>query len=59
MAQIALAWLPSKPAVACRSLVPPTPSTCRKPVVALEIRLAQDETAALEEPYLPQDSYWW
>jgi len=28
-------------------------------VAALEVRLTDDEIAALEEPYAAQDSYWW
>ena len=59
MAQIALAWVLSKPAVAC----PIVGATKRKhledAVAALEVKLTKDEMTALEEPYTAQDNYWW
>jgi aryl-alcohol dehydrogenase-like predicted oxidoreductase len=59
MAQIALAWVLSKPAVAC----PIVGATKRKhledAVGALEVKLTKDEMTALEEPYTAQDNYWW
>ena len=59
MAQVALAWVLSKPVVAC----PIVGATKRKhledAVAALEVKLTQDEMTALEEPYTAQDNYWW
>ena len=58
MAQIALAWVLSKPVVF--PIVGATkPHHLGDAVAALDISLADDEIAALDEPYTPQDNYWW
>lgn len=59
MAQIALAWLLSKPAVACPIVGATRSEHLQDAVAALEVRLTHDQTAALEEPYTAQDNYWW
>lgn len=53
MAQVALAWVLSKPVVS----FPIVGAT--KPVAALGIDLTDDEVSALEAPYRAQDNYWW
>jgi 1-deoxyxylulose-5-phosphate synthase len=59
MAQIALAWVLSKPAVACPIVGATKPKHLDDAVAALEVELTEDETAALEDPYTTQDNYWW
>ena len=59
MAQIALAWVLSKPAVACPIVGATKPKHLADAVAALEVKLSEDETRALEEPYTAQDNYWW
>lgn len=53
MAQIALAWLLAKPAVAAPIVGATKPHHLEDAVAALSIKLAPEETAALEEPYTP------
>ena len=59
MAQIALAWVLSKPAVSCPIVGATKPKHLADAVAALEVKLTQDEITALEEPYTAQDNYWW
>ncbi|WP_433796488.1 aldo/keto reductase [Actinoplanes sp. CA-252034] len=59
MAQVALAWLLSKPAVSCPIVGATKPHHLQDAVAALDIELTDGEIAALEAPYLPQDNYWW
>jgi aryl-alcohol dehydrogenase-like predicted oxidoreductase len=59
MAQVALAWVLSKPVVSCPIVGATKPNHLQDAVAALELHLTDDETAALEAPYLPQDNYWW
>ena len=59
MAQIALAWVMSKPVVSFPIVGATKPHHLRDAVAALDITLTDDEVAALEEPYTPQDNYWW
>ena len=59
MAQIALAWVLSKPAVSCPIVGATKPKHLADAVAALDIKLTQDEITALEEPYTAQDNYWW
>ena len=59
MAQIALAWVLSKPVVSFPIVGATKPHHLRDAVAALDITLTDDEIAALEEPYTPQDNYWW
>ncbi|MER7004542.1 aldo/keto reductase [Dactylosporangium sp. NPDC000555] len=59
MAQVALAWVLSKPAVSCPIVGATKPHHLQDAVTALDVDLTDDELAALEDPYLPQDNYWW
>ena len=42
-----------------RSWAPPSRTTCRTPSPPWTSTLTDGEIAALEEPYTPQDNYWW
>jgi 1-deoxyxylulose-5-phosphate synthase len=59
MAQVALAWLLSKPAVSCPIVGATKPHHLQDAVAALDLHLDEDETAVLERHYTPQDNYWW
>jgi aryl-alcohol dehydrogenase-like predicted oxidoreductase len=59
MAQVALAWVLSKPVVSCPIVGATKPHHLQDAVAALEITLTDQEIAELEAPYLPQDNYWW
>jgi aryl-alcohol dehydrogenase-like predicted oxidoreductase len=59
MAQVALAWVLSKPVVSCPIVGATKPHHLQDAVAALEVRLSEEEIAELEAPYLPQDNYWW
>lgn len=59
MAQIALAWVLSKPVVSCPIVGATKPHHLQHAVAALEVDLSEDEVAALERPYIAQDNYWW
>jgi aryl-alcohol dehydrogenase-like predicted oxidoreductase len=59
MAQVALAWVLSKPVVACPVVGATKPRHLRDAVAALDLELTDGEIAALEDGYTPQDNYWW
>ncbi|MBX9244345.1 aldo/keto reductase [Actinotalea ferrariae] len=59
MAQVALAWVLSRPVVACPIVGATKPHHLADAVAALDLRLTAEEIAALEEPYTTQDNYWW
>ncbi len=59
MAQVALAWLLSKPVVACPIVGATKPHHLADAVAALDVVLSDEEVATLEEPYTAQDNYWW
>ncbi|MEV6302459.1 aldo/keto reductase [Actinoplanes sp. NPDC051861] len=59
MAQVALAWVLSKPVVSCPIVGATKPHHLADAVAALGLRLTEDEITALEAPYRPQDNYWW
>ena len=59
MARIALAWVLSKPVVSCPIVGATKPHHLTDAVAALDIKLTDDEIAALEQPYTAQDNYWW
>jgi 1-deoxyxylulose-5-phosphate synthase len=59
MAQVALAWLLSRPAVSCPIVGATKPHHLQDAVRALEVDLTDEEVMGLEEPYAPQDNYWW
>ena len=52
-AQVALAWLLQKPGVTSPIIGASKPHHLEDAVAALELKLAAEEMAALEEPYLP------
>jgi aryl-alcohol dehydrogenase-like predicted oxidoreductase len=59
MARVALAWVLSKPVVACPIVGATKPHHLQDAVAALDLRLSDGEVAALESGYTPQDNYWW
>jgi aryl-alcohol dehydrogenase-like predicted oxidoreductase len=59
MAQVALAWVLSKPVVAAPIVGATKPHHLADAVAALELRLTDDEIERLEAPYTPQAPYWW
>ncbi|MFC7531477.1 aldo/keto reductase [Actinoplanes sp. GCM10030250] len=59
MAQVALAWVLSKPVVSCPIVGATKPNHLQDAVAALEVGLTADEVAELEAPYQAQDNYWW
>ena len=59
MAQVALAWVLSNPVVSCPIVGATKPHHLRDAVAALDLTLADAEITQLEEPYTPQDNYWW
>jgi aryl-alcohol dehydrogenase-like predicted oxidoreductase len=59
MAQVALAWVLSKPVVSCPIVGATKPHHLQDAVAALDLALTDGEIAGLEEPYTPQDNYWW
>ena len=58
MAQVALAWVLSKPVVSA-PIVATEAHRLADAVAALEVTLTDDEVRSLEEPYTPQAPYWW
>jgi aryl-alcohol dehydrogenase-like predicted oxidoreductase len=52
-AQVALAWLLSKPAIASPIVGATKPHHLQGAVVALSLALTYEEIASLEEPYTP------
>ncbi|SDT16911.1 Predicted oxidoreductase [Actinoplanes derwentensis] len=59
MAQVALAWVLSKPVVSCPIVGATKPHHLNDAVASLALDLTEDEIAELEAPYQPQDNYWW
>lgn len=59
MAQVALAWVLSKPVVACPIVGATKPHHLTDAVAALDVHLTPDEIQALQDPYTAQDNYWW
>ena len=59
MAQIALAWVLSKPVVSFPIVGATKPHHLPDAVAALHITLTEEEIGSLEKPYTPQDNYWW
>ena len=59
MAQVALAWVLSKPVVACPIVGATKPNHLADATAALELSLVDAEIVALEGAYTPQDNYWW
>ena len=59
MSQVALAWLLTKPVVSAPIVGATKPHHLADAAAAVEVRLTDDETQQLEEPYTPQAPYWW
>jgi aryl-alcohol dehydrogenase-like predicted oxidoreductase len=53
MAQVALAWLMTKPAITAPIVGATKPHHLQDAVAAVELKLTADEVQALEEPYVP------
>ncbi len=59
MAQVALAWVLSKPVVSCPIVGATKPKHLTDAVAALDLCLTDAEIVELERHYTPQDNYWW
>jgi aryl-alcohol dehydrogenase-like predicted oxidoreductase len=59
MAQVALAWVLSKPVVSCPIVGATKPHHLQDAAAALDLNLTPEETTALEKHYTPQPNYWW
>lgn len=59
MAQVALAWVLSKPVVSTPIVGATKAHHLPDAVAALNLRLTDEEITELERPYTPQDNYWW
>ena len=59
MAQVALAWVLSKPVVTAPIVGATKPHHLTDAVAALDLTLTPDEIQRLEAPYVPQQPYWW
>ena len=58
MAQVALAWLLTKPVVSSPIIGATKPRHLADAVAALDVTLTPDEIQLLEAPYTPQAPYW-
>jgi len=59
MAQVALAWVLSKPVVSAPIVGATKPQHLADAVAALDVQLTEDEVLAMEEPYSTQPPYWY
>ena len=59
MAQVAMAWVLSKPVVAAPIVGATKPHHLADAAAALEIQLSDEEIHDLEQPYTTQPPYWW
>jgi aryl-alcohol dehydrogenase-like predicted oxidoreductase len=59
MAQVAMAWVLSKPVVAAPVVGATKPHHLVDAAAAVDLRLTDDEVRRLEEPYTTQPAYWW
>jgi 1-deoxyxylulose-5-phosphate synthase len=59
MAQVALAWVLSKPVVSCPIVGATKPHHLADAVASLDLSLTDAELTELEQHYTPQDNYWW
>jgi aryl-alcohol dehydrogenase-like predicted oxidoreductase len=59
MAQVALAWVLTKPMVAAPIVGATKPQHLADAVASLDLELNDDEIRRLETPYIPQVPYWW
>ena len=58
MAQVALAWVLTKPVVSCPIVGATKPHHLSDAVAALDLELTTDEVAALEAPYTNAGPSW-
>ena len=58
MAQVAMAWLLTKPVVSSPIIGATKPQHLADAVAALDVALTPDEIQTLEAPYTPQAPYW-
>ena len=59
MAQVALAWVLSKPVVSCPIVGATKPHHLQTPLPPSTSTSPTTRSPQLEEPYTPQDNYWW
>jgi aryl-alcohol dehydrogenase-like predicted oxidoreductase len=59
MAQVAMAWVLSKPVVAAPVVGATKPHHLVDAAAAVDLRLTDDEVRRLEEPHTTQPAYWW
>jgi 1-deoxyxylulose-5-phosphate synthase len=59
MAQVALAWVLAKPVVTPPIVGATKPHHHADAVAALDLNLTDEEGHRLENPYVPQQPYWW
>lgn len=59
MAQVALAWVLSKPVVSAPIVGATKPQHLVDAAAAADLVLTDEEIARLESPYVPQAPYWW
>ena len=59
MAQVALAWVLSKPVVAAPVVGATKPHHLADAAAAVGMRPTEDEVRRMEEPYTTQPNYWW
>jgi aryl-alcohol dehydrogenase-like predicted oxidoreductase len=59
MAQVALAWVLNNPVVAAPIVGATKPHHLADAVAALDLTLTDDELRRLEDPYTPQNPYWY
>ena len=58
MAQVALAWVLRNPTVSAPIVGATKPHHLPDAVATLDVHLTDDEAAAVETPYRPQDAFW-
>ena len=59
MAQIAMAWVLSKPVVTAPIVGATKPHRPADAAAAIEIRLTEEKARRIEEPYTTQPACWW
>lgn len=59
MAQVALAWVLSKPGVSCPIVGGTKPNHLHDDAAALDLTLTDGEITELAGRYTPQDNSWW
>ncbi len=59
MSQIALAWVLRNPVITAPIIGATRPQHLVDAIAALDLELSDDEIRRLEEPYVPQEPFWW